>query len=62
MPSRSESEFWSVSRALLSPLTCANNTGFETASLPTTSPELRNKLLNFAIVGGGRKGSFHYPW
>jgi NADH dehydrogenase FAD-containing subunit len=34
--------------------------GFETASLPTTSPELRNKLLNFAIVGGGRKSVFIY--
>ena len=33
----------------------ANISGFETASLPTTSPELRNTLLNFAIVGGGRK-------
>jgi NADH dehydrogenase FAD-containing subunit len=29
--------------------------GFETASLPTTSEALRDRLLNFAIVGGGRK-------
>ena len=29
--------------------------GFETASCPTTSDKLRKQLLNFAIVGGGRK-------
>lgn len=29
--------------------------GFEIAALPTTSDELRNQLLSFAIVGGGRK-------
>lgn len=29
--------------------------GFETASLPNTPPELRHQILNFAIVGGGRK-------
>lgn len=29
--------------------------GFETASLPTTSETLRKHLLNFAVVGGGRK-------
>jgi NADH dehydrogenase FAD-containing subunit len=29
--------------------------GFETAALPTTSDKLRDQLLNFAIVGGGRK-------
>lgn len=34
-----------------------SNTGFETASLPTTSDALKKQLLNFAIVGGGRK--FH---
>lgn len=28
---------------------------FETASLPTTSEALRNQLLNFAVVGGGRE-------
>jgi NADH dehydrogenase FAD-containing subunit len=31
-------------------LTC-----FETASLPTTSRDMRKHLLNFAVVGGGRK-------
>jgi hypothetical protein len=31
-------------------LTC-----FETASLPTTSDQMRQHLLNFAIVGGGRE-------
>ena len=31
--------------------------GFETASLPVTSSDLRDQLLNFAIVGGGRKYS-----
>jgi len=30
-------------------------TGFEIAALPTTSEQLRNQLLNFAVVGGGRK-------
>ncbi|KAF3286291.1 hypothetical protein TWF970_009834 [Orbilia oligospora] len=29
---------------------------FETASLPTTSEELRKNILNFAIVGGGPTG------
>lgn len=29
---------------------------FETASLPTTSDEMRKNLLNFAIVGGGPTG------
>ncbi|CAG8972154.1 hypothetical protein HYALB_00009702 [Hymenoscyphus albidus] len=29
---------------------------FETAALPTTSPELRDSLLRFAIVGGGPTG------
>ncbi|KAF1984395.1 pyridine nucleotide-disulfide oxidoreductase-like protein [Aulographum hederae CBS 113979] len=32
-------------------LTC-----FETAALPTTTPEMRKCLLNFAIVGGGPTG------
>lgn len=32
-----------------------NEIGFETASLPTTSSALRDQLLNFAIVGGGRE-------
>ena len=31
--------------------------GFETAALPTSSEEFRKTLLNFAIVGGGRKSS-----
>lgn len=31
--------------------------GFETASLPTTSTALKQSLLNFAVVGGGRKYS-----
>ena len=29
---------------------------FEMASLPTTSPQLRERLLNFAIIGGGPTG------
>lgn len=29
---------------------------FETAALPTTSPEMRKQLLNFAVVGGGPTG------
>jgi len=29
--------------------------GFETASLPITPDALRQQLLNFAIVGGGRE-------
>lgn len=33
-------------------MTCV---GFETAALPTTSDKLRDQLLNFAVVGGGRK-------
>lgn len=35
--------------------------GFETAALPTSSDELRKQLLNFAIVGGGRKLHLHRP-
>lgn len=31
-------------------------TGFETASLPTTSVDMKKQLLNFAIVGGGPTG------
>jgi NADH dehydrogenase FAD-containing subunit len=31
-------------------------TGFETASLPTTSEEMKRQLLNFAVVGGGPTG------
>lgn len=31
-------------------------TGFETASLPTTSEEMKKQLLNFAVVGGGPTG------
>jgi NADH dehydrogenase FAD-containing subunit len=34
-------------------LTC-----FETASLPTTSQTMKKHLLNFAIVGGGRKSMY----
>jgi hypothetical protein len=33
----------------------ANYEGFEYASLPTTSDAMRKTLLNFAIVGGGRR-------
>jgi hypothetical protein len=29
--------------------------GFETAALPTTPEAVRKRILNFAIVGGGRK-------
>lgn len=29
---------------------------FETASLPTTSPEQRKRLLSFVICGGGPTG------
>ncbi|KAK4561031.1 hypothetical protein LTR86_004986 [Recurvomyces mirabilis] len=29
---------------------------FETAALPTTSPKMREQLLNFAVVGGGPTG------
>ncbi|KAG9238222.1 pyridine nucleotide-disulfide oxidoreductase-domain-containing protein [Amylocarpus encephaloides] len=29
---------------------------FETAALPTTSPKLRDSILNFAVVGGGPTG------
>jgi NADH dehydrogenase FAD-containing subunit len=36
-------------------LTC-----FETASLPTTSEEMKKYLLNFAVVGGGRESSLHF--
>lgn len=32
-----------------------DNAGFETASLPTTSAALQKSLLNFCVVGGGRK-------
>lgn len=31
-------------------------TGFETASLPTTSEEMKRQLLRFAVVGGGPTG------
>jgi NADH dehydrogenase FAD-containing subunit len=33
-----------------------NMTGFEMASLPTTSEEMKRQLLNFAVVGGGPTG------
>jgi hypothetical protein len=33
----------------------ADIAGFETAACPTTTSERRDQLLNFAIVGGGRK-------
>lgn len=36
-------------------LTC-----FESAALPTTSDQMKRNLLNFAIVGGGRKCSRGY--
>lgn len=29
--------------------------GFEEAALPTASEERKKQLLNFAVVGGGRK-------
>lgn len=29
---------------------------FEAAAFPTTSEEMRNQLLNFAVVGGGPTG------
>lgn len=31
------------------------NTGFEQAALPTSSEQRKQRLLHFAIVGGGRK-------
>jgi NADH dehydrogenase FAD-containing subunit len=38
-------------------LTC-----FETASLPTTSEQMKKYLLNFAVVGGGRESGFWFPY
>lgn len=29
--------------------------GFEIASLPTTTVQMKKDLLNFAVVGGGRE-------
>lgn len=35
-------------------------TGFEEAALPTASEERKKQLLNFAVVGGGRKSPHTY--
>lgn len=35
-----------------------DHAGFETAALPTTSPDLQAQLLNFAIIGGGRETTY----
>jgi len=33
----------------------SHHTGFEQAALPTSSEQRKQRLLHFAIVGGGRK-------
>ncbi len=41
-------------RVILADRKCADN--FEAASLPTTTPEERRKLLSFVVCGGGPTG------
>lgn len=35
---------------------CGFSDNFETASLPTTTPEERKRLLSFVVCGGGPTG------
>jgi NADH dehydrogenase FAD-containing subunit len=41
---------------VLPPFICGSTDNFETASLPTTTPEERKRLLSFVVCGGGPTG------